>query len=59
MRATDDCEGSLVLHAGSWVECTEPACDDRHRARHAWTHRCDELWTGCPCEAPSAPGLLG
>ena len=52
--AVDQCLGTLITHADDWVECTEPACDDLHLARHAWAVACVSEWDACPCRADDA-----
>lgn len=53
-RETGWCEGTLITHADGWVECSEPACDDLHAARHAWALTCASLWSACVCRPEEA-----
>ncbi|MDV3206615.1 MAG: hypothetical protein LOY04_05860 [Rhodococcus ruber] len=41
--------GTLVVHATSTVECTDPDCFDTSRVRHVLVIDCSELARGCGC----------
>ncbi|MBE1494210.1 hypothetical protein H4696_001310 [Amycolatopsis lexingtonensis] len=47
----DHCHGTLVVHPeGGFAECTDPACVDADRVRHALIVDCPALG-GCGCAA--------
>lgn len=45
----DHCHGTLVVHATTTVECTDPDCFDTSRVRHVLVIDCSELARGCGC----------
>jgi hypothetical protein len=49
-RDLDHCHGTLVVHTAGDVECTEPACFDVDRVRHAFVVDCaGTLVDACTC----------
>jgi hypothetical protein len=55
----DHCHGTLVVHPeGGFAECTEPACGDGDRLRHALIVDCPAVGGGCDCATtPGKPRL--
>ena len=47
----DLCDGTLIVHAGNILECTDDGCDDHEPARHGFVVDCYDLAGGCACEA--------
>ncbi len=47
--ATDLCQGTLIVHTGNILECTEPACIDFDHGRHGFVIDCYDLAGGCSC----------
>lgn len=46
----DHCHGSLVVHADTEVECTQPGCVDLHVVRHTLAVvRCEDVDGTCTC----------
>jgi len=45
----DHCHGTLVIHAGTQVDCTDPDCVDLEIVRHPLVLECTELDGGCSC----------
>ena len=45
----DICHGTLVIHAASGAECTEPDCVDLEYVRHVLILECQEVTGGCRC----------
>ncbi|MEV4051799.1 hypothetical protein AB0J55_11490 [Amycolatopsis sp. NPDC049688] len=55
----DHCHGTLVVHPdGGSAECTEPACVDGDRVRHALIVDCQGIAGGCGCAAAPREPLL-
>ncbi|UYP19522.1 hypothetical protein OED52_02850 [Rhodococcus sp. Z13] len=45
----DHCHGTLVLHAVTPAQCTEPDCTDLDLVRHTLVLDCTEIDGGCSC----------
>ncbi|MDQ7807069.1 hypothetical protein Q5425_25290 [Amycolatopsis sp. A133] len=55
----DHCHGTLVVHPeGGFAECTDPACQDGDRVRHALIVDCQGIGSGCGCAAALRKSLL-
>ena len=55
----DHCHGTLVVHSGRILECTDAACDLPDLLRHAFVIDCTAVLGGCctaqePAELPAA-----
>lgn len=55
----DHCHGTLVIHPeGGFTECTDAACGDGDRVRHALIVDCPAVGCGSGCaDAPRKPLL--
>ncbi|WP_084483781.1 hypothetical protein [Nocardia anaemiae] len=49
--AIDHCHGTLIVHLGRTVECTDTDCIDLDHARHAFVVDCGDIAGGCACAA--------
>jgi hypothetical protein len=45
----DHCHGTLVVHPGGLVDCTEWGCTDLEPVRHTFAIDCGSLLGGCDC----------
>lgn len=48
---TDHCHGTLIVHTGNIVECTDDDCIDYQLSRHGFVVDCFDLAGGCGCLA--------
>jgi len=51
--AIDHCHGTLIVHLGRIVECTDEDCGDLDHARHTFVVDCADVAGGCACTAPT------
>ncbi|NKQ57017.1 hypothetical protein HFP15_29525 [Amycolatopsis sp. K13G38] len=51
MDHLDRCDGTLIQHEDTFVECTDPDCTDLDLVRHRLTISCEEIDGGCACTA--------
>ncbi|WP_396135237.1 hypothetical protein [Amycolatopsis sp. A133] len=48
----------MVHPEGGFAECTDPACQDGDRVRHALIVDCQGIGSGCGCAAALRKSLL-
>lgn len=51
----DHCHGTLIVHATTEVECTDPTCVDLDAVRHALVLDCGSLTGDCGCARSRQP----